>query len=421
DAPDDAVRAGALAVLGDVRRKRGDTPGARQAFVSALAAAGTAGVDRLTGEALRQLGLLDYFDGRLRSAEERFGQAHALARQVDDARGAGWALQHLAWSATTRGDYALAEQALEDAAEVFAGLEDTGGLSWVAGTEGFVRLLEGRLAEARELAGSVLPLGQAMGERWGVAALLTIDALAAAELGETDVATDEAQRAQQRFTEVGDVWGQALALVALGIAARRGSDPDRAAELLQEAAGLSESARHPLVTSLALVALGYAHLDRGDLEGAEGAVWRAQAVLGGLDLEPSAVLGAKVLLAQVLRRRGQLQEALRELDDALATTSGPALLFPRRQALAHRAGTLLDLGRSEEALAAAREAVALQSEDARSAVLALRAYGSALKACGQPDQAVAALREALALARATGMRHEAATTERLLAAAGSSS
>ena len=191
--------------------------------------------------------------------------------------------------------------------------------------------------------------------------------------------------------------------------------------MLEDAVALSQQARHPLVTSLALVALGYAHLDRDDLEGAEGAVWRAQAVLGGLDLEPSAVLGAKVLFAQVLRRRGQLDEALAELDDALSTVTTPALLFPFRQALAHRAGTLLDLGRPQEALATARRAVAVQSEDAKSGVLALRAYGSALRACGEPDQAVAALREALALARSTGQRREAAATERLLAAAGSSS
>ncbi|MCW2779393.1 MAG: adenylate/guanylate cyclase with repeat, partial [Frankiales bacterium] len=420
-AAEDAVRAGALVVLGDVRRKRGDSVGATQAFVSALAAAGTAGADRLTGEALRQLGLLDYFDGRLKGAEERFRQAHALALQVGDARGAGWALQHLAWSATTRGDYDLADETLEQAAEVFSGLEDTGGLSWVAGTEGFVRLLEGRLAEARDLAGSVLPLGQAMGERWGVAALLTIDALAAAELGEHQVAEEEAARALERFSEVGDVWGRAMALVALGIAARRGGEPDRAVEHLTAAAALSEQSRHPLVTSLALVALGYSHLDRADLEGAEGAVWRAQAVLAGLDLEPSAVLGAKVLLAQVLRRRGQLDAALAELDAALETSTRPALLFPRRQALAHRAGTLLELGRAQEALSAARQAVALPSEDSRSGVLALRAYGSALAACGQPDAAVAALREALELARATGQDAEAATTAALLAAAGSSS
>ncbi|MEA2733801.1 MAG: hypothetical protein QOE14_252, partial [Humisphaera sp.] len=116
--------------------------------------------DRISGEALRQLGLIDYFDGRLRDAERRFREAHALSVQVSDERGAGWALQHLAWSATTRGDYALAEQTLERAAEVFAALEDSGGLSWVAGTEGFVRLLQGRLAEARELAGVLLPMGE---------------------------------------------------------------------------------------------------------------------------------------------------------------------------------------------------------------------------------------------------------------------
>jgi tetratricopeptide (TPR) repeat protein len=107
-AAEEGVRAGALVVLGDVRRRRGDVAGATQAFVSALAAAGAAGIDRVTGEALRQLGLLDYFDGRLLSAEGRFREAHALAVRVDDPRGAGWALQHLAWSATTRGDYDLA-------------------------------------------------------------------------------------------------------------------------------------------------------------------------------------------------------------------------------------------------------------------------------------------------------------------------
>src|SRR5204863_302962 len=82
--------------------------GAIQVLVSALAAASDAGVDRVTGEALRQLGLIDYLIGRLSSAETRFREALALADRVGDRRGAGWALQHLAWSATTRGDYGLA-------------------------------------------------------------------------------------------------------------------------------------------------------------------------------------------------------------------------------------------------------------------------------------------------------------------------
>ena len=414
--PEDAVRAGALLVLGEVRRKRGDPTGARQAFGSALATAGTAGVDRLSGEALRQLGLLDYFDGRLGDAEERFQEARALALRVGDDRGAGWALQHLAWSATTRGDYARADEALDAAVEVFAGLEDTGGLAWVAGTEGFVRALQGRYGEARELARSLLPVAEQNNERWGVGALLTIDAIAAAELGDVVVAANEAERARARFAETGDAWGQSLALCAAGISARGADLPDRAVAFLEQAVGLAERGGHPLNAALAVVALGWVQLDRGEVDAAEACVWKVGAALDGLDLEPHAALGARVLLAQVLRHRGQRDEAVAELDAALeASADAPGLLFPRRQALAHRAGTLLELGRLEEALASAREAVATPAEDVRSQVLGLRALGSCLRAAGNEGEAVEALSRALELARSTGQRSEIAATERALA------
>jgi tetratricopeptide (TPR) repeat protein len=285
----------------------------------------------------------------------------------------------------------------------------------VAGTEGFVRLLQGRLAEARELAQSVLPLGEAIGERWGVAALLTIDALAAAELGDVATAAAEAERARARFAEVGDAWGESLALTAQGIAARGADQPDAAVDLLGQAVALAERSRYPLIASLALVAMGYAHLDRGDLEGAEAAAWRGSALLAGVDLAESAPLGAKVLLAQVLRARGRLEDALSEIDAALVVDEAPALLFPRRQALAHRAGVLLQLDRVEEALATAREAVATPAEDVRARVLALRALGSALRASGDEPAASAALAQALELSRSTGQRSEVAATERLLA------
>jgi len=414
-AAEDGLRAGALLVLGDVRRKRGDPAGATAAFVQALAAAGAAGIDRLAGEALRQLGLVDYFDGRLHSAEQRFRSAHELAVRVGDARGAGWALQHLAWSATTRGDYELADAVLEQAAELFAGLEDTGGLSWVAGTEGFVRLLQGRFAEARELAGSVLPLGEAAGERWGVAALLTIDAIAAAETGDLPTAEREAEAACERFAVLGDGWGQSLALIAAGMTARGGDDPDRAVALLSEAVQRSETGGHPLTASLALVTMGYAQLDRGDLAGARDCAERSSTLLSGLELEPHALLGAQVLLAQVLRAGGRREEALAGLDAALAVADRPALLFPRRQALAHRAGTLLELGRVPEALATARQAVEQPTEDVRAAVLALRALGAAERAAGDRTRARAAAEAALQLASSSGQRSEVAASQALLA------
>jgi class 3 adenylate cyclase/tetratricopeptide (TPR) repeat protein len=405
----------ALLVLGAVRRKRGDLAGARTAFVGALAAASDRGDERLVGEALRDLGLLDYFEGRLQSAEEHFEEARALAQRVGDSRGIGWALQHLAWSATTRGDYARADAALEQATALFARAEDEGGLTWVAGTEGFVRLLQGRYGEARELAATVLPLGEQHGDRWGVAAALTIDAMAAAELGDVLVGGDEAERARARFAETGDAWGQALALVAAGASARGAGLPERAAAFLSQAVQLSELGQHPLTAALALVALGYAHLDQGDLDGAESCVWRVVAALGGVDLEPNAALGARVLLAQVLRRRGQVEEALAELEAALAAAGeSPGLLFPQRQALAHRAGMLLELGRVDEALAGARAAVATPAEDVRSEVLALRALGTALVAAGEAAEGRQTLQRALAVARSTAQTAEIAPTLALL-------
>ncbi len=413
-AEEDGVRAGALVVLGDLRRQSADPAGATRAFVSALAAASAAGLDRVTGEALRQLGLLDYFDGRLRAAESRFREAHELAVQVEDPRGAGWALQHLAWSATTRGDYALADRTLAQAKTVFAELEDVGGLSWLAGTEAFVRLLQGRLREARALVADELDLAHEMGERWGIAALLTIDALAAAELGDLSAGAATAEHARAVFAEVGDAWGQSLALTAAGFAARGAGQTDEALVLLDRAEQLSAGAGSRLTQSLALVGSGYVHLDRRDVDSAEGCAWRACAALTGLDLEPHALLGARVLLAQALRLRGELDKALEELDSALAASAEPALLFPRRQALAHRSGVLLELGLVDDAVAAGQEAVALRSEDVRSQVLALRALGSAVRAAGDRAQASELYRAALLAASATEQRSEIAATQALL-------
>jgi len=413
DAPQ--LRERAQVVLGAVRRKCGDLPGARAAFGAALSSARHRGDDQVTGEVVRHLGLLDYLEGRLQDAERCFEEARRTAAGVGDVRGVGWALQHLAWSATTRGDYERATAALEESAELFDELEDTGGLTWVAGTEAFVRMLQGRFNEARAMTASVLPLGEMKGERWGVAAMLTIDAMAAAELGDVVVGAAEAERARARFAETGDAWGQSLALVAAGANARGAGLPDRAVAFLTQAVELSEKGHHPVTAALALVSLGYAHLDRGDLDSAEACVWRTVETLRGIDLEPPAALGARVLLAQVLRRRGQVEQALAELDGALqAAGDEPGVLFPRRQALAHRAGILGELGRVEEALATAELAVATPAEDVRSEVLSLRALGSALRAAGDEPAARETLLRALQVARSTGQVAELPATEALL-------
>jgi tetratricopeptide (TPR) repeat protein len=413
DSRDLRIRAGALVVQGEILRRRGDETHAVEALVSALAAASESGHDRVTGEALRQLGLIDYLGGRLNAAQERFGQALSLAERVGDRRGAGWALQHLAWTATTRGDYAEAERQLTAAADVFTGLDDDGGLSWCAGTEAFVRLLQGRFEQARDLAQGLLPLGRAMGDRWGTAACLTIDALAAAELGQITTALEESSTAYEEFRSLGDAWGQCMASLASGAALRGSGRARKAIRRLEHGAELAARGRHPLPAALATAAIGYCRLDLRDWSGAEAAANRALETIAVLDIRPGALVGMRVLLAQAIRGRGDIEAAVALLREA-QDVDDASLAFPRRQALAHLAGALLEMGEADEALSVVQAAMAQPAQDLRSRIITLRVLGGALAATGDPPAARIALRQALALSRSTEMRAELSATQRTL-------
>jgi class 3 adenylate cyclase/predicted ATPase len=411
-----ARRASAYAVLGELRQKQGRTELATRALRTALDAARAAGDDRAAAAALRRLGTLEYGAARIRVAEELYREALELARRVDDPRGVGWALQHLAWSATTRGDYPQAERHLRQATEVFERLEDAGGIGWCSGTEALVLLLSGQLARARALARGLVDAGESMGERWGMAVCLTIGAIAAAELGDISAARTDASRAAALFESGGDSWGRILAKVAQGLAARGAGEPDAGAEFLAAACADANEAGQTLVGALASLMLGLTLLDAGRVDEAEKAAEASMAELGSLDLRPHAQLGAKVLSAQIARARGRLGEAIALLREALSASEPATLLFPRRQAYAHLAGTLLDAGQPEEALAVARRAVAVDAEDVRAQVLAWRALGTCLASSGDLEGGRDAYLRALRAATATEAVSEAAQTRRLLAA-----
>jgi tetratricopeptide (TPR) repeat protein len=381
--------------------------------VSALAAASEAGYDQVTGEAIRQLGLIDFLAGRLTAADERFDQALGLAERIGDRRGAGWALQHLAWSSTTRGDYAEAERRLAAAAEVFSALDDDGGLSWCAGTEAFVRLLQGRLEQARDLAQGLLPLGRALGDRWGAAACLTIDALASAELGLINTAMTESATAYDEFKDLGDTWGQCMASLASGIALRGAGRQRKAVRRLEHAVELAAKGHHPLQRAFAMAAIGYCRLDLGDAGGAAAAATKALEGLEGIDMRPGALVGLRVLLAQAMRARGETAAAVELLREAQVVDDS-SLAFPRRQALAHLAGGLLELGRSDEALVVAHQAMAQPAQDLRSRIVTLRVLGACLAASADLPAARVALRQAVALARSTELKSELPASLRAL-------
>lgn len=407
------VRAGALIVAGEAHRALGDPDAAAGCWARAVTYARAEHLGRYEADALRRLGMLDYLTGRLRQAERRFATAYALATRAGDGPGQGWALQHQAWAATSRGDFAAAEEALERAGRLFAERGDTAGRSWVSGTGGFVRLLQGRLTEARSLARDFLPFGERAGDTWGVAALRTVEAFAAAELGELTHADAGARQALLGFAEVDDPWGRSLALVVRGVVARGLGEPELAVPLLVEAVSVAEGAAHPLTIGMARTVLGYCRLDAGEPEAAEAAARATLDLIAPLDLDEAARVGPVVLLAQACRRQGDLGTALRLLGEAATAAGTPSLVFPRRQALAHLAGALLEAGHRAEALRAAERAQQVPAEDVRSRVVALRALAGARAATGDGAGARAAVDEASALAHATEQTSERSVTDAL--------
>jgi class 3 adenylate cyclase/tetratricopeptide (TPR) repeat protein len=424
-ADDAASRVGALLVVGRAHRFQGEPGRAIAAWQEALQVATEADLPAERAEAMRRLGMADYLAGRLAEASSRFAGSYQVAVGAGDRHGQAWSLQNLAWVTTTRGDFAGTDAVLGRAARLFAELHDPVGRAWLRGTTAFARLMAGRLAEARRLARAFLPFGEQVGEAWAVGTLRAVEAFAAAELGDLAEADRDARRAYRDFAAASDDWGRGFALVVRGVIARGLGEPDHAADLLGEALEYGDRTGHPLLIGMAGTVRGFVSLDRGDVAAAETDARAVLAVVAPHNVLVPAQVGPVVLLATARLAAGDPETAVRLLAPIAAAADDPALLLPRRQAVAGYAAALLAAGRADEAVHWARRAVGLPAEDARSGVVSARVLAESLAATGAVADARAAAEEAVRLAYATEQASERAAVDalftRLLTAAAHSS
>ncbi|MFI2274580.1 MULTISPECIES: adenylate/guanylate cyclase domain-containing protein [Catenuloplanes] len=407
---DGACRSGALLIAGQAHRLLGDGQRAAEAWQEALAVATDAGLPAERAEAMRRLGMNDFFTGRLSQASSRFAAAFQVTKTAGDRHGQAWSLQDLAWVTTARGDFAGSEAVLDRATKLFAELGDPVGHAWVRGTTAFSRLLAGQLGEARRLAGSFLPFGERLGEAWAVGTLRAVDAFAAAELGDLVDADHQARVAYRDFSEISDDWGRGLALSVRGAVARGLGQWEHAHDLLTDALGYSQRTTHPLLLGIAGTMRGFVRLRLGDVPGAEA---DARSVLTAVEphnpLAPAQV-GPRVLLAAVRLTAGDALTAVGLLAP-IAASRAPSLLFSRRDAVATYAQALLAERQSMQALDWARRAVAMPAEDVRSGVRAHRVLAAALLANDAPEEACEAAAEAVRLAYASEQVSERAEAD----------
>src|SRR6266511_3172926 len=310
-------------------------------------------------------------------------------------------------------DFAGADLAVGRAARRFAELGDPVGRAWLRGTTAFMRLLAGRLVEARRLAQVFLPFGEQVGEGWAVGTLRAVEAFAAAELGELAQADREARRAYRDFAAADDRWGRGLSLVVRGVIARGLAEPAHAVDLLTDALGYGESTGHPLLIGMAGTIRGLVRLDQGDPTEAEKDARKVLAVVEPHDVLEAAQVGPRVLLAMARLASGDTRSALASLAGVAARADQPSLLFPRRQAVACYAAALLAADRVDEAGTWARKAATMPGEDVRSGVVASRVLASALAAAGAIDEARAVAEAAVRQAYATQQVSERAAAEEI--------
>ncbi|HWB36971.1 MAG TPA: tetratricopeptide repeat protein, partial [Rugosimonospora sp.] len=411
---DQAIRAWALLLAGRSYRLLGEQERSYQVWQEALAAAEDAGVAGARAEAMRRLGMADFLSGRLADASERFEASYQVAMEAADPRSQAWSLQNLAWVTVTRGDFVGADATLARAARLFARLGDPVGRAWIRGTAAFVRLLSGRLTEARRLARVFLPFGERVGEHWATGTLRAVEAFAAAEMGDLAEADRQARQAYRGFAVSADDWGRGFALVARGAVARGLGSYEHAFDLLTDALAYGERAGHPLLIGMAGTIRGFVRLEVGDPDGARAdAEHVADVVETHRALDPAQV-GPRVLQGAARLAAGEPERAIELLRPVAGQADGVALLFPRRQGVALYAAALRAVDRLPEALAQARRAVAMPGEDVRSRVIALRELADCLSASGEFEPAVRAAQDAVAVAYSTAQVAERAASDALL-------
>jgi tetratricopeptide (TPR) repeat protein len=212
--------------------------------------------------------------------------------------------------------------------------------------------------------------------------------------GDPLASAKEKASARRCREEAGDRRGACVAAVNEGFSWSELGDHARAEALLREGIEIADRLGLGITASYARMCLGKTLLACGDTAQARAVLARAieQARERG---RPRTDGLARAVLAEAMARDGELDAAEAEATAALARVE--SLPSPRCFALATRAAIRLQAGRASEAMADAREAMAvlgaiggIDMGEAR----VRRVYAEALGAAGDPEGAAAALRDA---------------------------
>jgi tetratricopeptide (TPR) repeat protein/TolB-like protein len=170
---------------------------------------GRADVLNAYGVAYREL-------GELERAEERYGEAAELRREIGDRRGYATTLRNLAQIQTARGEHDAAAKTLASALEIFDALGNRAGRADAVNDLGVNEEARGDYGRALERYREALQLRRELGDRRGEAESLNNVGYANQLLGDIDNASVYWHQALDLYKETGNSEGEILVTQSLG-------------------------------------------------------------------------------------------------------------------------------------------------------------------------------------------------------------
>ncbi|GLI00272.1 BTAD domain-containing putative transcriptional regulator [Phytohabitans aurantiacus] len=268
---------------------------------------------------------------------------------------------------------------------------------------GYAATRFGDLPVGETLTRAALAAFEDLGDRWGIAAALTVRALQRHVRGDLGGSMVDAEQSRTLFRETGDRWGQVQAGAVLGRLAEIAGDYSAAAAWHREGVELAEDLALWPDVSMRWSELGRIALLEGDHDRADELHERGRAVA----VEHGDLAGqefAEVGLALSARRRGRYAEAQAllgpwlEWNRTFEADNGAALILAELGFAAEQRGdgdAALKL--HTQSLAAAR-----RTGDPRAVALALEGLAGAQLLAGQPRRAKSLLGAAARLRESAG-------------------
>ena len=240
------TRARVLFAAGVLAGEQGDYAAACALVEESLDIARELNDSRGVGIALNALAVHARDRGDLAASRSLFEESLALWRSLGDAVVVARSLSNLANVVKLQGDYELARSLYEECLSTFRELGDRTGIAWSLNYEGDVAHEQGDDAGARALYEQSLTVFKELGDKWGIAGCLIDLGNLARDHRDYETSRSQYAESMKLFQELGQKRGIARLLDCLACSAALQCKPERALRLAGAAAAMRRILGAPL-------------------------------------------------------------------------------------------------------------------------------------------------------------------------------